>query len=166
MLSVNSNRIISTGIDPYCDFGEPNGPPLWVQHILLLCPCYTAHRLDASEACPVPIETPLFLHTDKAVDQLVRRIRDTDVGRRRYRLRREALLNGEEDGPSQFGQEWPKIGRTRKNGKEIGTRNRCLNGGTRRETGRRTSPEKERPEMPWRRKRSETRTAGTALTGV
>ncbi|KAI5794246.1 hypothetical protein FPQ18DRAFT_388613 [Pyronema domesticum] len=100
---------MSTGIDPYCDFGEPNGPPLSVQHILLLCGCSAANRLDASEASPVPIETPLFLHNDKALDQLVRLITDTDIGTRRYRLRREALLNGEEeDGAGQFGQERPK----------------------------------------------------------
>jgi hypothetical protein len=107
-----------------------------------------AHRLDASEASPVPIETPLFLNTDKAVDQLFRLIRDIDMGTRRYRQRREALLNGEEDGPGQFGQERPKIRRTMKNGRENGTRNRCLDGPTRREAGRRTLPEKERPEMP------------------
>jgi hypothetical protein len=59
----------------------------------------------------VAIETPLFLHTDKAVDQLVRVIRDTDRGMRRDRLRWEALRNGEgEDGPGQFGEERPKDG--------------------------------------------------------
>jgi hypothetical protein len=51
------------------------------------------------------------LHTDKAVHQLVGVIRDTDMGIRRDRLRREALRNGEgEDGPGQFGQERPEDG--------------------------------------------------------
>jgi hypothetical protein len=51
------------------------------------------------------------LHTDKAVDQLVRVIRDTDMGMRRDRLRWEALRNGEgEDGSGQFGEERPEDG--------------------------------------------------------
>jgi hypothetical protein len=51
------------------------------------------------------------LHTDKAVDQLVRVIRDTDMGIRRDRLRWEALRNREgEDGPCQFGEERPEDG--------------------------------------------------------
>ncbi|KAI5784287.1 hypothetical protein FPQ18DRAFT_381640 [Pyronema domesticum] len=100
--------VSASGIDPYCNFVEPNGSAQSVEEILVLCAYFTAHRFDASEASPVPIETPLFMHNDKAVDQLVRLVRDTDMGTRRYRLRREALLNGEEDGPGQFGQEWPE----------------------------------------------------------
>ncbi|KAI5795813.1 hypothetical protein FPQ18DRAFT_303488 [Pyronema domesticum] len=157
MLSVNSNGndfgavlqlVLPSAIDPHCDFGEPHGLPQWVEHILLLFLCFTAHRLDVSQACPVPIETPLLLNNDKAVDQLVRLKRDTDMGTRRYRLRREALLNGKKTAPADSVRNGPRIGRTRKNGREIGTRNRCLNGPTRREAGKRTLPEKERPEMP------------------
>jgi hypothetical protein len=98
--------------DPYCDCGEPNGPSQSVEHVLLRCPRFTAHRIDASEASPVPVETPLFLHIDKAVDQLVRFIRDSNMGTRRDRLWREALRNGEEeDGPDgQSGEERPEDG--------------------------------------------------------
>ncbi|KAI5790371.1 hypothetical protein FPQ18DRAFT_410381 [Pyronema domesticum] len=96
--------------DPYCDCGEPNGPPQSVEHVLLRCLRFTTHRLDASEASPAPIETPLYFHTDKAVDKLVRLIRDTDMGTRRDRLRREAIRNGEEDGPGQFGEKRPEDG--------------------------------------------------------
>jgi hypothetical protein len=51
------------------------------------------------------------LHTDKVVDQLIRVIRDTDMGMRQDRLLWEALRNGEgEDSPGQFGEERPEDG--------------------------------------------------------
>jgi hypothetical protein len=97
------------------------------------------------------------LHTDKAVDQLVRVIRDTDMRMRRDRLRWQALRNGEgEDGPGQFGDERPEDGVNEKEWERDRDQEWLLNGPTRREVGRRTSPEKERPEMPWRRNRTET----------
>ncbi|KAI5786177.1 hypothetical protein FPQ18DRAFT_308729 [Pyronema domesticum] len=163
MLSVNSNRITyilaqasgailqlvsASGIDPYCDFGGPNGPPLWVQHILLLCPCFTAHRLDASEASPVPIETPLFLHNDKAEDQLVRLITDTDMGTRRDRLRREALPTREGDGPGQFGQERHEDRANQEQWERDGDQESLFEWPNEERAGKRTLPEMERPEMP------------------
>jgi hypothetical protein len=51
------------------------------------------------------------LHTEKAVDQLVRVIEDTDMGMRWDRVRWQALRNGEEeDAPNQFGEERPEDG--------------------------------------------------------
>jgi hypothetical protein len=62
-------------------------------------------------ASPVAIETPAFLHTDKAVDQQVRVTRDTDMGMRWDRLQWEAIRHREgEDVPGQFGEEWPEDG--------------------------------------------------------
>jgi hypothetical protein len=52
---------------------------------------YTAHRVDAMEASPVPFDSNLFLHSDKALTQLVHLIRDTDMGTRKDRQQREAL---------------------------------------------------------------------------
>jgi hypothetical protein len=43
------------------------------------------------EASPVPFDSNLFLHSDKARTQLVRLIRDTDMGTRKDRQQREAL---------------------------------------------------------------------------
>jgi hypothetical protein len=96
--------------DPYCDYGDPNGPPQSADHILGHCPRFTARRLDAMGASPVPFESSLFFYSDKATDQLVRLIRDTDMGTRRDRLQREALRNGEMEGPGQFGEERPEDG--------------------------------------------------------
>jgi hypothetical protein len=78
--------------------------------VLRQCPRFTAHRLDAMEASPVPFESSLFLYSDKAADQLVRLIWDTNMGTRRDRLQREALRNGEVEGPGQFGEERPEDG--------------------------------------------------------
>jgi hypothetical protein len=74
-------------------------------------PPFTVHHLDASDASPVAIEKPLFLHTEKAVNKPVRIIGDTDMQMRWDRVRWQALRNGEEkDAPTQFGDERPEDG--------------------------------------------------------
>jgi hypothetical protein len=53
----------------------------------------------------------------------------------------------------------PKMGSTKEEWQRVKTKNSCLNSLTKREVGKKTLPEKERPEQPWRWKRTETRTA-------
>jgi hypothetical protein len=53
---------------------------------------------------PVPFESHLFLYSDKALKQLVRLIRDTDMGTRKDRQQREALRRDDPE-QEQHGEE-------------------------------------------------------------
>ncbi|KAI5798117.1 hypothetical protein FPQ18DRAFT_302218 [Pyronema domesticum] len=84
--------------DPYYDCGDPYVPVQSMEHILCHCPHFMAHHLDAMDAIPITFKSSLFLYLDKAMDQLVRLIRD----------RKMALWNGEVEGPGRFGEERPE----------------------------------------------------------